>query len=130
MWFGRLGRGRGVGGGGSVPPTPHLTSPLRGERDELGKGGGVGGRGVGVGGSCLRRNDGWGRRNDGEGERWVEGLLGGGEGEGWGGDLEGDLVVGAPVVGAGEAGFQRLVVGQGYPDQLVVAVVLACGDAG
>ena len=76
----------------------------------MGKGGGVGGRGVGVGGSCLRRND--------------------GEGEGWGGDLEGDLVVGAPVVGAGEAGFQRLVVGQGYLDQLVVAVVLACGDAG
>ena len=25
-------------GGGSVPPTPHLTSPLEGGRDELGKG--------------------------------------------------------------------------------------------
>ena len=35
-------------GGGSVHPTPHLTSPLEGGRDELGKG------------SCLRRNDGRG----------------------------------------------------------------------
>ena len=29
----------GMGGGaGSVPPTPHLASPLKGGRDELGKG--------------------------------------------------------------------------------------------
>ena len=26
-------------GGGSLRPTPHLTSPLKGGRDELGKGG-------------------------------------------------------------------------------------------
>ena len=41
--------------------TPHLTSPLKGGRDELGKGC------WGEVGSCLRRNDGWGRRNDGGG---------------------------------------------------------------
>ena len=34
--------------------TPHLTSPLEGGRDELGKGC------WGEVGSCLRRNDGWG----------------------------------------------------------------------
>ena len=34
---GRSGCWRAVGGG-SVPPTPHLTSPLKGGRDELGKG--------------------------------------------------------------------------------------------
>ena len=38
--------------------TPHLTSPLSGGRDELGKGGGKGC--WGEVGSCLRRNDGWG----------------------------------------------------------------------
>ena len=38
-------------------PTPHLASPLKGGRDELGERG----TGVGrVGGSCLRRNDGRG----------------------------------------------------------------------
>ena len=48
------GGARTIGGVGSVRRTPHLTSPLKGGRDELGKGvGGV----VGVG-SCLRRNDG------------------------------------------------------------------------
>ena len=48
------------GGAGSWCSTPHLTSPLEGGRDELGKG-------VGVGwvGSCLRRNDGEGRGDDG-----------------------------------------------------------------
>ena len=29
-----------IAGARSVPPTPHLTSPLKGGRDELGKGGG------------------------------------------------------------------------------------------
>ena len=49
-------------GSGSRRPTPHLTSPLEGGRDELGKMGDVV---VGeVGGSCLRRNDEEGRRND------------------------------------------------------------------
>ena len=41
----------------SQPPTPHLTSPLKGGRDELGKGG-EGSGGGGRAGSCLRRNDG------------------------------------------------------------------------
>ena len=50
-WCGRSGRGTGgvwcvvwvigretTGGGGLWRPTPHLTSPLKGGRDELGKG--------------------------------------------------------------------------------------------
>ena len=45
-WRGRLGRERAAGGC-SVPLTPHLTSPLKGGRDELGK------------------ETGWGRRGDG-----------------------------------------------------------------
>ena len=65
------GRSRNNGEGGarhdqcarSVPPTPHLTSPLKGGRDELGKGGcvarGLRVDGLGRAGSCLRRNDGW-----------------------------------------------------------------------
>ncbi len=48
-------------------PTPHLTSPLEGGRDELGER-----VGVEVGGSCLRRNDGGGRRNDGGGVVMTE----------------------------------------------------------
>ena len=62
-----------AGGGGSWLRTPHLTSPLKGGRDELGKGeqakwvlatGVLAPEGegeVGLGGawvSCLRRNDG------------------------------------------------------------------------
>ena len=63
-----VGEVRGVGDWGvelvrgSWRPTPHLTSPLKGGRDELGR------RGVGAWverGSCLRRNDERrGRRND------------------------------------------------------------------
>ena len=52
---------RTIGGGGSVRRTPHLASPLKGERDELGNG--WIGIGVGLWGrvcSCLRRNDGEG----------------------------------------------------------------------
>ena len=74
MNWGRGGRGGEVlgsclrrndgGGGGGVSvgwwllgtPTPHLTSPLEGGRDELGRG-----RVLGWVGSCLRRNDGEGR---------------------------------------------------------------------
>ena len=41
-----------TGGGGSRRSTPHLTSPLEGGRDELGKG-----WVLGRVGSCLRRND-------------------------------------------------------------------------
>ena len=47
--------GGSAGGCGLRTPTPHLTSPLEGGRDELGEA-----VGVGVGGSCLRRNDGEG----------------------------------------------------------------------
>ena len=69
---------RGASGAGttagarSLPPTPHLTSLLKGGRDELGKGW-VGTRWCARGGSCLRRNDGGGRRNGGEGARRGEG---------------------------------------------------------
>ena len=36
---GGVAMGRGTAGGArSLPPTPHLTSPLEGGRDELGKG--------------------------------------------------------------------------------------------
>ncbi len=106
LWRG--GGGGLAGGGGSRPRTPHLTSPLEGGRDELGKGGmreaggwwdelGMGGDGGGSAGSCLRRNDGGGagmaeggrdggrgavgsclRRNDGRG-RGNDGM----EGEGF-----------------------------------------------
>ena len=44
-----------AGGVCSLPLTPHLTSPLVGGRDELGKG-----WVLGWVGSCLRRNDGGG----------------------------------------------------------------------
>ena len=50
---------RSAAGGRSVPPTPHLASPLEGGRDELGKEWVVGGV-VRLRGSCLRRNDGGG----------------------------------------------------------------------
>ena len=65
--------GVGIGAGcawcvGLWLPTPLLTSPLEGGRDEL-----VDGRGCRVGGSCLRRNDGGGRRSDGGGAGTTEG---------------------------------------------------------
>ena len=47
------------------PPNP----PLKGGRDELGKGWVV----CAVGDSCLRRNDGWERRDDGEGAGATKG---------------------------------------------------------
>ena len=49
-----------AGGGGSQPPTPHLTSPLEGGRDEMGCR-----RMLGRVGSCLCRNDEKGRWSDG-----------------------------------------------------------------
>ncbi len=53
-------------GAGSAPPTPHLASPLKGGRDELGRGGWwLGWVGSCLRSSCLRRNDGERRRNDG-----------------------------------------------------------------
>ena len=55
-------------GGCSRRSTPHLTSPLKGGRDELGKGWVL--RRLG---SCLRRNDGKGRRNNGRAHRYGEG---------------------------------------------------------
>ena len=62
--MGRVRRGCGVGARGVaglgwwfVAFHPHLTSPLRGGRDELGKG-----LVFGRVGSCLRRNDGGGAR--------------------------------------------------------------------
>ena len=66
-WRGRLGRERAAGGC-SVPLTPHLTSPLKGGRDELGKEAGWGRRGDGR----KRRNDGvW----EGESLREMKGSL-------------------------------------------------------
>ena len=92
---GRLGRGM-TGVARSLLRTPHLASPLKGGRDELGKGRGwwLGrrdARGACRAGSCLRRNDGRGRRNDG----------GGGRGDGRG---RGDDGVGVGVAGGGRCG--------------------------
>ena len=53
-----------AGGGGSLRPTPYLTSPLEGGRDELGKRCAERARRVG---SCLRRNDGMAGRESGHG---------------------------------------------------------------
>ena len=53
--------------GGSRRSTPHLTSPLEGGRDELGRG-----RELGRVGSCLRRNDGGGAGVT-EGQEWRSG---------------------------------------------------------
>ena len=64
-------RGHTTDGASSQLPTPHLTSPLKGGRDELGERGvGVVGAWEGVG-SCLRRNDGKGR-GYGEGAAWMD----------------------------------------------------------
>ena len=77
MTVGARGDGRGAawaigacraGGGGSRCSTPHLTSPLEGGRDELGKG-----WVLGWVGSCLRRNDGKEARNGGGEGRGGEG---------------------------------------------------------
>ena len=71
------------GGAGSVPPTPHLASPLKGGRDELGKGrdwdGGVDwgeGDELRGEGSGLGRGWDWGVAR-GEGVGGVSGVLGG-----------------------------------------------------
>ena len=60
-------------GGRSAPPTPHLTSPLKGGRDEFSWGRYVVRVAWWLGGSCLRRNDergGRGWRNRGL-DRWC-----------------------------------------------------------
>ena len=57
VWRERSGRGA-IGSVGSLPPTPHLTSPLEGGRDEFFLEEWFGA--LGWLGSCLRRNDGGG----------------------------------------------------------------------
>ena len=53
VWVVAGGIGGGAGCGGcSVPLTPHLASPLKGGRDELGKGGACPAFGLRLGGGC------------------------------------------------------------------------------